>query len=657
MTTQLTHTHGTGVKLGVSPHFTNKTNNAPARSSKDGVAHNRWAFGAFATTTLDADGICKHVIAGKAICVAACKDNWRKEANFISAQIIGADFDHDTSVAALAADAFVGEHAFLIYATPSSTPEHPRSRALFLLDMPLENLAGYKQYVKRLLYHLNAEVDEQCKDGARIFFGSTTTDYSFAASARLPLSVLEALPPHPDELHSPAQPAPREALLIRDPDTQKRLLAYATVVRERELSALASVPEGMDLRHGAINGAIMRLVGYIKGGWVGFDGVEDDIRAVCHRMGRADQEIEASLKGAFVKATPVPVALPASAPATPSRLTATSATAPMPHAPAPQWHTSTDSMARYRERLTNAVSGDLTPLVFPFRALHDFGGFCRIISPGVMVGIVGMSGGMKTSMVETLTDAWRQMGANDVLWWGPEWDWERMADRAVQRYGTLAKPTASITDVALHELWLQEDNDKVPFKQRAGVRLSDAAYTNSMDAAASISTWSGMCHFVEDMDIDVDTLLALSAERLQKAREQGRHIRAAVFDYVQLMDMRSVRTEGERISAVLGRIKAFCVENRLIGIVASQVTKTASGAARDGVEALKAESGQFFRSDKFNLILTLNPVYEGSTMTQLGVIHVAKNSAGRTGQQTVFIDPSRFKWLDRKAESKSEVQP
>lgn len=639
----------TAVKLGVSSHFMNKENRAPVRGDGDG-AGNRYAFGAFTTAALTPAAICRHVISGKAICVAACKDNWRKEANFLSAQVIGIDFDHDTGVAALMTHAFVGAHAFLVYATPSSTPEHPRSRALFVLDMPIENVATYKRYVKRLLHHLDVgDADEQCKDGARIFFGSTTTNYNLVQSAVLPLAVLEALPPHPDELPRPVVlPPAREAADTADPDTRKRLLAYARVVREKELAALETVPEGMDLRHGAINGAVMRLIGYVKGGWIGFDGVEDDIRAACRRMGREEQEVEASIKGAFVKATPVPVALPASPVLGDSKPPpAPRAAAPAPSAPATQWHTSDDSMARFRERLTTPADPSLIPLTFPFRSLHEFGGFCRVVPPGFLIGIVGMSGGMKTSMIETLTDAWRQMDANDVLWWGPEWNWERMADRAVQRYGTLQKPTAGLTDIGLHEQWLGEAARGVPLAQRHGKHMPQTLLANSLDAADRIAAWAGKNHYVEAMDIDIDTLLALSAERLHAHAS----IRIAVFDYVQLMDMRSVRTEAERINAVLARIKAFCVENKLIGIVASQVTKSSSSSARDGVETLKAESGQFFRSDKFNLILTLNPIYEGSALTQRGVIHVAKNSAGRTGKQTVFIDPARFKWLDRKADT------
>lgn len=296
-------------------------------------------------------------------------------------------------------------------------------------------------------------------------------------------------------------------------------------------------------------------------------------------------------------------------------------------------------MQRYRERLTTAREDGKLPLSFPFKALHSFGGFCRVVSPGVMVGVVGMSGGMKTSFVETITDAWKQMDANDVLWYGPEWNWEKMADRAVQRYGG-----ANMTDVLLHELYLQETARGV--KPRDGKALPDGMYRASLDASHAIEQWAGMNHYVEQMDVDIDDLLIGSAQRLADAKGMGRTIRIAVWDYLQLMDMRSARSEQDRITQILGRLKAFCVENSLIGIVASQVTKTASSDTKENQKLLTSEAGQFFRGDKFNLVLTLNPIYDGKMLTDRGYINVDKNSIGRTGAVEVGIKPSQLKWLD-----------
>jgi hypothetical protein len=258
-----------------------------------------------------------------------------------------------------------------------------------------------------------------------------------------------------------------------------------------------------------------------------------------------------------------------------------------------------------------------------------------------------------TSFCETITDAWRQMDRNHILWWGAEWTWEKMADRAITRYGDTKTPTASLTEIMLHEMYLAEEAAGVPEKGRYGRKLPDFVYRSSIATSQLIEKWPGKSHYLERMNIEFDALMAQFEQRVLALEAEGNRPKVAVFDYVQLLDLPNMRTEGDRITAALGRIKAFCVDYKLVGIVASQVTKNTSKDARENGQLIDAEAGQFFRSDKFNLVLTLNPIYENGLLTTKGVIRVAKNSVGRTGQQKVFIDPARFKWLAKKVESQS----
>ena len=981
--------------LSVSHYFHDKENRAPEKPDRDGVLSNRWAFAAFDNVTWTTVQVIKHIRAGKAICVAATRNNHRKQDYFKSAQLMGVDFDKGPGVVELLRHRLIDDYAFLVYATPSNTDEAPRSRALFALDAPISDPLEYRRLLKRLMFAFGVEnVDEQCKDPVRIFYGSAGRKISDVPSAVLPVEVLEALPPHPDEAPKPAVALPVRLVEPSDKRGMTQLEAYARTAKENILNDLALLPDGMDMRHGAINAATMKLAAFSKGGWSGVEGWESDIRQIGRQWGRADQEIEASIRGAYDKADPRPLGLPERAPVTHS-VTGERVADPTPaqkvQEPAstlPTWHTSTESMQRYRERLTAARADGKLPLSFPFQALHVFGGFCRVVSPGVMIGVVGMSGGMKaqpldshvltvngwkrmgdiqigdlvitmdgtpapvtgiypqgvkpiyrmtfkdgaeveccddhlwyvktyadrangrdwhvlplkafreshqkqftsgkvgktcvpavkpvqypkrelpldpyllgvligdggmtstslmissedveilnavravlpdglqlkhsaaydyrisgkhgapkgqqgggstnpviqalrelglwgkpsiekfipadylladvesrisllqglcdtdgcpagghgthvafevsslrlaqdiielvkslggvasctekptyhntayrchlqlppdvlpfrltrklakytprtkypithyieqieavgekeaqcimvghpshsyitdgyvvthnTSFVETITDVWKQMDANDVLWYGPEWNWEKMADRAVQRYGG-----ANMTDVLLHELYLQEQARGL--KPRDGRALPQGVYEASINASHAIEQWAGMNHYIEQMDVDIDDLLMGSAERLVDAKAMGRTIRIAVWDYLQLMDMRSARSEQDRITQILGRLKAFCVENSLIGIVASQVTKTATADTKENQKLLTSEAGQFFRGDKFNLVLTLNPIYEGKTLTDHGYINVDKNSIGRTGAVEVFINPARLKWLD-----------
>lgn len=641
------------IALSVSHHFLNKQNNAPNKPDKDGVLSNRWAFAAFDNVTWTIPQIISHVRAGKAICVAATLNNHRKSDYFKSAQVMGVDFDNGPDVTGLLSYPLIYDHAFLVYATASSTDDAPRSRVLFALDAPITDAKEYRRLVKRLLLAFEvSNVDEQCKDPVRIFYGSAGKKVSDVPDALLPIDVLERLPMHPDELDKPAPEMPLRLVEPSDKRGMTRLEAYARTAKENILNELATLPDGQNIRHGAINRATMILASFSKGGWTGIDGWEQDIRAIGQQWGRAKQEIDASISGAYQKADPRPLALPDRDEPSPTVLIPSESDLPEPPpqppwgvepprapSPTPTWRTSVDSMVRYRERLQSPRLDGKLPLPFPFRALHQFGGFCRVLAPGVMVGVVGMSGGMKTSFVETITDSWRQMDPNDVLWYGPEWNWEKMGDRAVQRYGG-----ANLTDVMLHELYLQERARGLVV--RDGKELPKGVYEDSIRISQNIEQWAGMNHYIEQMDIDIDDLLTVSAQRLADAKAMGRMVRVAVFDYLQILDMRSARSEQDRITTILGRLKAFCVENGLIGIVASQVTKSASADTKENQKLLTSEAGQFFRGDKFNLVLTLNPIYEGKTLTDRGYINVDKNSIGRTGAVEVFIKPSHFKWLD-----------
>lgn len=641
-------------RLSISHHFVNKENRAPERVRKDtGELSNLYAYAEMDVAALSPQQIVDHITGGKAICVAECKHR-RHADNFIGSQIMGIDFDHGVDVCDLLRLSLIEEYAFLLYRTPSWTAEHPKSRALFLLDECITDAERYKVYIKRLLLHFNqANADWQCSDPVRLFFGSTQEGFDKVLSARLPLALLEALPIHPDELPPPA-PAPRQAV---DASNLNRAEKYALATREGIVNDALSTPAGAGLRHKAFNVMVMKL--YAHENWTGFENLDSLIREIGLQMGRDEAEIERSIRGAKKEATRIPMSLPENAPQTHEDAPqAAPALMPVSSTPEPPknaltWRTSDDSLLRFKERLLAAVSSK-PPLVFPFRTLWEAGGFCRAVPAGILIGVLGLSGGMKTSFVETIIDKWRQAGANHTLWWGAEWTWEKMADRAIQRYSSV-----SLTDMMLHEMWLSEAAQDIPEKKRFGRLLEDYRIKDAQEHADKMMRWSGKNHYLDKMDTDIDGLLSLAEQRVVEQEQAGTPIRIAVFDYVQLLDLRSARSEGDRITQVLGRLKEFCVTHQLIGVVASQVTKAAGKDVREGDATLDGDAGQFQRSDKFNLVLTLNPVFTGGMLTNEGIIRVAKNSAGSAGEyeKRVTINPARFLWEDREVYLRSEVQP
>lgn len=188
------------VALSVSKHFHNKENRAPLRPNRAGEMSNLYAHGAFDNVSWTPGQIAKHVTSGKAICVAATRNDWRKSENFVSSQIMGVDFDNGQGVQALTDDTLIEQYAFLVYPTPSSSPQQPRSRALFLLDQPIADPDRYRCLLRRLLlYFQTKDADEACKDAVRMFYGSTHLGYIEIDRLVLPIKALESLPPHPRE--------------------------------------------------------------------------------------------------------------------------------------------------------------------------------------------------------------------------------------------------------------------------------------------------------------------------------------------------------------------------------------------------------------------------------------------------------------------------
>ena len=314
------------------------------------------------------------------------------------------------------------------------------------------------------------------------------------------------------------------------------------------------------------------------------------------------------------------------------------------------WKTSDDGGAQYLKTITEGRGDNKLPLIVPMKSLRKFGGLAKVLPRGVLVGIVGMSGGTKTSFTESFTEPYLQMGLHGI-WWGIEWTWEQMFARAVQRHGG-----ATVTEKQLHDMWLDEERLGIPLKKRFGQKLPALVEEETRKVAQKIMAWKGKSHQITEAATDIDAILTSSGERIKQLEAEGVEVAYAVFDYMQLMDIYAKMTEAERNTAVLGKIKQFCLTYNVVGFVVSQVTKAGANNARQGQQVLEAEAGQFLRSDKFNLVLTLNPIYAGSLLTNQAVINVAKNSLGSTGQEWLYINPARLMWTDDVIEEHDRIK-
>jgi len=128
--------------------------------------------GAFENMQLTQLEIATRIYEGHAI-TTCCDPQWRKAENYHLGQHIGLDFDTEdrrSTFGYLLKDPFISKYGSMIYTTPSHTPDKPRARVLFLLDVPIHQGKNYALAAAALLW-IFGTADRQCKDPVRFFYG------------------------------------------------------------------------------------------------------------------------------------------------------------------------------------------------------------------------------------------------------------------------------------------------------------------------------------------------------------------------------------------------------------------------------------------------------------------------------------------------------
>lgn len=175
------------IQLNLSEAFYNKQN----------LAGDKRAFGfSFHPKSVELPNLVKHIREGKAWTVAHFQDNRRIEAHFVSSQLLALDLDQCPMDIDQLEDwsEFIQAYAFLMYPTPSSTPEQPKTRVLFILDEPVEMSSRWRVLQLGLMEHFEeVKPDHACKDPSRLFYGCDATSYYVDYQARLPMAVAASL--------------------------------------------------------------------------------------------------------------------------------------------------------------------------------------------------------------------------------------------------------------------------------------------------------------------------------------------------------------------------------------------------------------------------------------------------------------------------------
>ena len=175
------------IQLNLSESFHNKEN----------LTGNKSALGySFHPATVELRHLVKHIRTGKAFTVGQFNDNRRVESHFVSSQLLALDLDDcPMNMRQLENEnAFIHEYMFMMYATPTSTPEKPKTRVLFMLDEVVTSASRWRILQLALMAHFtDLRPDQACKDPSRLFYGCDTSEYLVDYQQRLPLALVGGL--------------------------------------------------------------------------------------------------------------------------------------------------------------------------------------------------------------------------------------------------------------------------------------------------------------------------------------------------------------------------------------------------------------------------------------------------------------------------------
>jgi len=268
-----------------------------------------------------------------------------------------------------------------------------------------------------------------------------------------------------------------------------------------------------------------------------------------------------------------------------------------------------DDMVRVQlsDRLHGKTPTKERGFAFPIETMHKFGGFMETCLTGKLTAIIGGSGDGKTQFLETCIDMLNAKGVNG-LFYGIEWSKEEMEMRRIQRWsGRGEKLHITYSMLQKHSMYLGDKDDGIPDMYNSGTRLTDEQLGEYDRITAMLNKWRGHIEYHEGNQ-SLEATLDDMRVAIERSRNDGLLIRFIVFDYAQLLKAKSWDNSTNRYEFAVELVKDFAIEQNVHVFMTSQVNKGASADSKQGT-TLSADSANFIRKDKFNLVLILDRQY------------------------------------------------
>ncbi len=311
----------------------------------------------------------------------------------------------------------------------------------------------------------------------------------------------------------------------------------------------------------------------------------------------------------------------------------------------------------------------------PFTKLHSFGGGAKWFMPDRLTGVIGLSGGGKTSfwhsLVMMLIYHPRKFGfIVDGREFSPEVDEMRRMQAETQ------DSEFTIDAITEHEVAEQEKDEGISYN-RDGKLMSDKGIEKLKRLNKnSQENWQGHVEYATEYLFIEDTLDYMK-RRTVELRAKQTPIDIWIFDYLTLYKAKRESLEGKDSvisNIVLELIKAASRTVHVHSIVLLQPNKTPTTEQKSKNSLLKVTDMGYANANHFNLILGLNILYgkkavkniAGAWTTQKGIdgkdvigevqledgsfaarIEVLKNNFGKSGFKNMIGDLQNLRWLDK----------
>lgn len=245
--------------------------------NKQQIYGDKQAFSkSFVSTEISVDNFIHHVVSGKAWAVGTYTDNHRTKNNFVQSKVLALDLDKNgATIAECLENAVILAYAALLHPSASSTPEHPKTRIVFVLETPITGREQHELASLACLHRFrDLQPDTACKDAARFYYGSDRGEAVERPNLVLPdVVVARWITAYNEYLK---QEDEQLKVAPGNPDTTSdNATAYAEKAYRNTRDELADCAEGE--RNISLNKAAYKLFGMARGGWPGISDARIEI--------------------------------------------------------------------------------------------------------------------------------------------------------------------------------------------------------------------------------------------------------------------------------------------------------------------------------------------------------------------------------------------